>query len=98
MQELKVKSTAHALVCKFEALPHIRYVGYRFSQVQGTADANGKKSGGFVQLDDVVTLPNIAEYIKALQSGDLVPADFDTAQAAGLSFSVPQDDNKKGNK
>lgn len=44
---------------------------------------------GFALVDEVVEVPARAEYIKALKDGDLLPADAETASAAGLKLTPP---------
>lgn len=42
----------------------------------------------FVPTNEVAEVPARAEYIKALKDGDLLPADAETASAAGLKFEA----------
>lgn len=55
----------------------VRFLGYRFVD------------GKFTKQDAVVTVDSRVEYIKALQIGDLLPADEETARAAGVPFVQP---------
>lgn len=50
---------------------------------------------GFVVLDEVVKVPNRAEYLHALRAGDLLPADQATAEAAGVKFDAITTTTKK---
>lgn len=84
-QKLLVLSTKKALVCQFEKLPSVRYVGYKYNQNQ--LNDEGKVCGGYVQVDKEIELPYMVEYIKALKCGDLLPADAETASIAGLNYS-----------
>lgn len=44
---------------------------------------------GFVPTTDIVEVPSRAEYLKAIRDGDLVPADGETARAAGMKYEGP---------
>lgn len=62
-----------------------RFVGWKY-------DKNLGPDGGFspkpeAEVLNVTKLENLQSYIKSLQTGDLVPADKDTATRAGLSFT-----------
>ena len=60
------------------------FVGMAFRELEG-------KPGeyGFVVLDEAVEVPNRVEYVQALRAGDLLPADQETADLAGLKFEAP---------
>ncbi len=81
MMKLRVKAAHTAMVPNFEALDDgvMRFIGRRHDP---TAGANG----GWVPTDDVVEVPHRREYLDELKAGALLPADADTARAAGVPF------------
>lgn len=58
-----------------------RFIGWRFDPTVGEVDEKGIAQGGFVMAEPEL-VPVRAEYIKALKSGDLAPADALSAQFA----------------
>jgi hypothetical protein len=58
------------------------FVGLKFGEIEGQPG-----QFGFAVIDDIVELPYRGEYVKALKDGSLLPADEETATAAGLTNS-----------
>lgn len=85
-KKLRVRAVDGACVSDFERLeapinPANRFIGRVFKETS-------PGHYGFVPTDEVEEVPARAEYIKALRDGDLLPADEETARAAGLKFSL----------
>lgn len=90
MNKLLVKPAGSALVPDFEAMDGgtLRFVGRRHDPSVG-------KNGGWVPLDEPVSLPYRSEYLQELRAGALLPANEETAKLAGIQWKAePQ--AKKG--
>ena len=60
------------------------FIGMAFRELEGRPGEYG-----FVVLDEVVEVPNRVEYMQALRAGDLLPANEETADLAGVEFEPP---------
>lgn len=80
---LRVRPRGDALVQDHERLDAgvNAFVGRRFQELPDTPGQHG-----FVPTGEDATVPYRAEYLKALQDGDLLPADEATAKVAGVKF------------
>lgn len=81
MKELLVKPSGSALVPDFEALEGgvLRFIGRRHDPSLG-------KNGGWVPVEQPVSVPYRIEYVQEIKAGALIPADEATAKAAGVAF------------
>lgn len=69
-----------------DAKPMIRrFVGWQFDPSLGLVGGWTPKKEA--EVLNVSKLDNLQSYIKSLQTGDLLPADKDTATLAGLKFT-----------
>lgn len=89
---LKVYSAANACVTKLNTDGNVNFIGVRefigrvYDPTLGVPIPGTQlKTGGFRLLADPVEIPFHPEYIKALQQGDLIAADAETASAANLN-------------
>jgi hypothetical protein len=82
MTNLSVKPAGSALVPDYEALEGgvLRFIGRRHDPSIG-------KNGGWVPVEGVVSIPNRSEYLQEIKAGALIPADKQTADAAGVPFT-----------
>ena len=80
---LRVRAHGDALVHNYEraAVGTLSFVGREYKEVEGGGYA-------FVPTTTDTEVPCRVEYVRALQSGDLEPADEATAKAAGLPWST----------
>lgn len=82
MKELRFKAVEGSMVRDYGAMASGigRFVGYTLNRETGNFELNGEEK--------VVTQkdPNFSEYLLALRSGDLAPADAATAKLAGVEF------------
>lgn len=93
---LKVKAVGDVLVQDYKALsgnPSIRrYIGRKYdaSLVEYDDDSPNEDyvshKGGWILLDEVVEVPNIAEYRHEVKLGHLEAADQQTAMDCGVKF------------
>lgn len=76
---LKLKAAGHKLIHDFTALQAGvgRYIGRRW-------DVSQK---GWPASDEPSIVKPLAEYVKAVQVGDLLPGDEETAKYCGVTFS-----------
>ena len=83
MKELLVKPAGSALVPDFEALEGgvLRFIGRKHDPTLG-------KNGGWVPIEQPVTVPYRIEYVQELNAGALIPADEATAKVAGVAFAL----------
>lgn len=98
--KLKVLPVGKALVPDYEAFADgvLRFIGRKHDasiglEVEFLEGKNKvkKKSGGWVPCEEPVVVPFRKEYLDELKAGTLLPADKETADLAGISFT-------KGNK
>mgnify|MGYP006921341540 CR=1 FL=1 len=82
MKILRVRAIGDALVQDYQAMrDHVRrYIGRRYDPSVGV-------NGGWVSTDEVVEVPNIAEYRLEVREGNLEPADPRTAMDCGVQFN-----------
>lgn len=80
MGSLKVIPVSRSMVPDYAAMEGgvSRYIGRRFDPAQG----------GFVMTAEPVEVADRAEYIAELKAGGLLPADAETAAAAGVPFKA----------
>lgn len=84
MKMLKVRAVGDALVQDYRALPHVRrYIGRKFDASLGDGE---ETKGGWLLLDQVVEVPDIAEYRHEVKCGNLQAADTQTASVCGVKF------------
>lgn len=78
---LRLRARGTAMVTDYEAMDAgvKRFIGWKLNPSLGEA-------GGFESNDSITEKPARAEYLMALASGDLWPADKDTAEAASVDF------------
>lgn len=78
---LRVFPEGDALVPDYEAIENgkLRFIGRKRIATEGI-------NGGWVPQLDPVQVPFRLEYLQELRSGALVPADEETARAAGIDF------------
>jgi len=108
-KKLRVRARGDALVQDHERLAAgtNAFIGRTFAPLAPTEDglnaareaagfdADSIEPGqwGFIPTSAEVTVPNRAEYIKALKDGDLLAADDATAKAAGVEATMPSPPN-----
>lgn len=80
MGELRVIPVERSMVPDYAAMEGgvSRYIGRRFDPARG----------GFVVSLEPVVIADRAEYIAELKAGGLLPADAETAAAAGVPFKA----------
>ena len=85
MNTLLVKPSGTALVPHFEETDggFLRFIGRRHDPKLG-------QNGGWVPIDEPVTVPYRAEYLQALRAGALIPADEETAKLAGVAMPAKE--------
>lgn len=93
---LRVRARGTGLVQNYERLEASvnavnQFIGRKFEERK---DRPGEYA--FVPTDKIEEVPYRAEYILALKSGDLEPADEATAKAAGLPFGKQEDGDSSG--
>lgn len=78
MKTLKVRAVEESLVQDYKAMQDgvRRFIGRKFD-----ADA-----GGWILLECIVEVPNIAEYRHEIKQGNLIAADYQTATLCGVSL------------
>lgn len=82
---LRVRATGNGLVQDYERLEAgtNAFVGRKFVE---RTDKPGQYA--FEATDEVAEVPYRVEYVKALQTGDLEPADEATAKLAGVKWKA----------
>jgi hypothetical protein len=90
MKNLLVKPAGSALVPDFEALEGgvLRFIGRKHDPSIG-------KNGGWVPVSEPVSVPYRSEYVQELKAGALLPANEETAKAAGLQFNKKAESKDK---
>ncbi len=82
---LRVLPNGNALVQDHERLDQgtNAFIGRRYREIE-------PGRFGFAPTETVVEVPYRHEYVRALQAGDLLPADAATAKVVGLKFVEPE--------
>ncbi len=93
---LRVRPVGTALVQDYIAMKSgiCRFVGRKLDKTIGESivePLSGEtfRQSAFVPVSEPETIPNIAEYRKAVKYGDLEPADKETALICGVPWSAP---------
>lgn len=91
---LRVRATGKGLVQNYERLEAgtNAFIGRKFAERK---DAPGQYA--FEPSDAIVEVPFRVEYVKAIQTGDLEPADKATADRVGVKWTTTSADAQKGN-
>lgn len=96
--KLKVAPNSNALHPNIELLdlrpPTRRFVGWQMKSVQ----IDGEQRIAFDKKEDADVVSFNNDYVKAVQQGDLIPADKETAAMCGVSWSEPQAEKKSDEK
>lgn len=81
IKKLRVFPEGDALVPDYEAIENgkLRFIGRKRIGAEGI-------NGGWIPQLEAVEVPFRLEYIQELKAGNLIPADEETARAAGIDF------------